>query len=96
MIQGLQMLCGVVLLAMITAGWGWSAEAIEIRLHRGTPLEARARPTAPLAAHVSHMARTSFTPVGNCPDSRGVSADRVHGCGRSILQNVISSPAHGA
>ena len=43
MIQGLQMLCGVVLLAMITAGWGWGAEVIEIRLHRGTPLEERGR-----------------------------------------------------
>ncbi len=43
MIQGLQMLCGVVILAMITAGQAWGAEAVEIRLHRGTPLEERGR-----------------------------------------------------
>jgi hypothetical protein len=39
MIQGLQMLCGVVLLAVITVGQTWGAEAIDIRLQSGTPLE---------------------------------------------------------
>jgi len=43
MIQGLQMLCGVVLLAVITVGETWGAEAIEIRLQSGSPLEERAR-----------------------------------------------------
>jgi hypothetical protein len=43
MIQGRLMLRGVVLLAVITAGQAWGAEAIEIRLHRGTPLEERGR-----------------------------------------------------
>ena len=43
MIQGLQRLCGVVLLAVITAGRAWGAEAIEMRLPRGTPLEERGR-----------------------------------------------------
>jgi hypothetical protein len=43
MIQGWQRLCGVVLLAILTAGRAWGAEAVEIRLHRGTPLEERAR-----------------------------------------------------
>jgi hypothetical protein len=43
MIQGVQVLCSVVLLAMITAGGGWGAEALEIRLHRGTPLDERGR-----------------------------------------------------
>ncbi len=36
MIQGLQMLCGVVLLAVITVGQTWGAEAIDIRLQSGT------------------------------------------------------------
>ena len=39
MIQGLQMLCGVVLLAVITVGQIWGDEAIDIRLQSGTPLE---------------------------------------------------------
>ncbi len=43
MIQGLQMLCGVVLLAVITVGQTWGAEAIDIRLQSGTPLEERGR-----------------------------------------------------
>jgi hypothetical protein len=43
MIQGWQMLCGVMLLAVITEGQAWGAEAVEIRLHRGTPLEERGR-----------------------------------------------------
>jgi hypothetical protein len=43
MLQGLLLLCGVVLLTVITAGRAWSDEAIEIRLHHGTPLEERAR-----------------------------------------------------
>jgi len=38
MVQGLQMLCGVVLLAVITVGQTWGAEAIDIRLQSGTPL----------------------------------------------------------
>ena len=36
-----QRLCGVVLLVVITAGQTWSAEAINIRLQSGTPLEER-------------------------------------------------------
>ena len=43
MIQGLQMLCGVVLLAVITVGQTWGAETIEIRLQSGTLLEQRGR-----------------------------------------------------
>jgi len=43
MIQGLQMLCGVVLLAVFTVGQTWGAEAIDIRLQSGTPLEERER-----------------------------------------------------
>ena len=43
MIQGLQMLCGVVLLAVITVGQTWGAEAIDIRLQSGSPLEERGR-----------------------------------------------------
>src|SRR5262245_55771791 len=43
MIQGLQLLCGVVLLTVLTAWQAWGAEAVEIRLHRGTPLEERGR-----------------------------------------------------
>lgn len=41
MIQDLQRLCGVVLLTVITAGQTWGAEAINIRLQSGTPLEER-------------------------------------------------------
>jgi hypothetical protein len=43
MIQGLQMLCGVVLLAVIIVGQTWGAEAIDIRLQSGSPLEERGR-----------------------------------------------------
>jgi hypothetical protein len=43
MIQGLQMLWGIVLLVVITVGQTWAAEAIDIRLHSGTPLEERGR-----------------------------------------------------
>jgi hypothetical protein len=43
MIQGLQMLCGVVLLAVITVGQTWGVEAIDIRLQSGSPLEERGR-----------------------------------------------------
>ena len=43
MIQGLQRLCGVVLLAVITVGQTWGAKAIDIRLQSGTPLEERGR-----------------------------------------------------
>src|SRR5689334_3245027 len=43
MIQGLQMLWGVVLLVVITVGQTCAAEAIDIRLHSGTPLEERGR-----------------------------------------------------
>ena len=44
MIQGLQMLCGVVLLAVITVGQIMGGdEAIDIRLQSGTPLEERGR-----------------------------------------------------
>jgi hypothetical protein len=43
MIHGLQMLWGVVLLAVITVGQTWGAEAIDIRLQSGTPLEERGR-----------------------------------------------------
>jgi hypothetical protein len=43
MIQGLQRLCGVVLLAVTTVGQTWGAEAIDIRLQTGTPLEERGR-----------------------------------------------------
>src|SRR5262245_53037606 len=37
------MLCGVVLLAVITVGQTWGAEAIDIRLQSGTPIEERGR-----------------------------------------------------
>lgn len=43
MIRGLQRLSGVVLLAVITVGQTWGAEAIDIRLQTGTPLEERGR-----------------------------------------------------
>src|ERR1044071_6136285 len=43
MIRGLPRLCGVVLLAVITVGQTWGAEAVHIRLQIGTPLEERAR-----------------------------------------------------
>ena len=43
MIQGLQMFCGFVLLAVITVGQTWGPEAIDIRCRSGTPLEERGR-----------------------------------------------------
>jgi hypothetical protein len=43
MIEGLQRLCSVTLLAVITAGQTWAAEAINIRLQTGTSLEERGR-----------------------------------------------------
>ena len=43
MMQGLQRLCGVVLLAVISVGQTWGSEAIDIRLQTGTPLEERGR-----------------------------------------------------
>src|SRR5690242_10916965 len=43
MIRGLRRLSSVVLLAVITVGHTWVAEAIDIRLHTGTPLEERGR-----------------------------------------------------
>jgi hypothetical protein len=43
MMQGLQVLLGVVVLAVVIAGYGGCVEAIDIRLHSGTPLEERGR-----------------------------------------------------
>ena len=41
--QGLQLLLGIVVLALTTAGQANNAEALSIRLHSGTPLEERGR-----------------------------------------------------
>ena len=55
MIQGLQMLCGVVLLAVITVGQTWGAEAIDIRLQSGLrPRSAGATNCAACCAHDLH------------------------------------------
>ena len=68
MIRGRQMLCGVVLMAVLTAGLDRGATALEIRLHSGTPLEERGRdqlhrllhaydPTQPSDPHPQHALR---------------------------------------
>ena len=43
MMQGLQVLLGVVVLALTTVGQADHAETLQIRLHSGTPLEERGR-----------------------------------------------------
>lgn len=57
MIQGLQMLCGVVLLAVITVGQTWGAEAIVHSAAEWVPLEERGRPNC--AACCAHMTCTN-------------------------------------
>jgi len=59
--RGPQMLCGVVLLAVVTAGLGWGAAALEIQLHSGTPLEERGRDQLHRLLHTYDLRKWLFT-----------------------------------
>ncbi len=61
MIRGRQMLCGVVLMAVLTAGLDRGATALEIRLHSGTPLEVRGRDQLDRLLHAYDLSKWLFT-----------------------------------
>jgi hypothetical protein len=61
MIQGLQMLCGVVLLVVITVGQTWAAEVINIRLQSATRLEERGRDQLRRLLHTYDLYKWLFT-----------------------------------
>jgi hypothetical protein len=61
MMQGLQVLLGVVVLALTTAGQADHAETIEIRLHSGTPLEERGRDQLRRLLQTHDMRKWLFT-----------------------------------
>ena len=59
--QGLQVLLGVVVLALTTAGQADHAETLEIRLHSGTPLEERGRDQLRRLLHTHDLQKWLFT-----------------------------------
>ncbi len=61
MMQGLQVLLGVVVLALTTAGQAAHAETLEIRLHSGTPLEERGRDQLRRLLHTHDLRKWLFT-----------------------------------
>ena len=59
--QGLQVLLGIVVLALTTAGQANPTEPLRIRLHSGTPLEERGRDQLHRLLHTYDMQKWLFT-----------------------------------
>jgi hypothetical protein len=59
--QGLQVLLSIIVLTSTTAGQGDHSEAVEIRLHSGTPLEERGRDQLRRLLHTHDVRKWLFT-----------------------------------
>ena len=61
MMQGLQVLLGIIVLALTTAGQADHAETLEIRLHSGTTLEERGQDQLHRLLHTYDVRKWLFT-----------------------------------